>query len=68
MMFVFSQGLVWVCEIEISHMGKNNGNPNLETQKSVCYDIKPVSKEEGNLIGKFLHAMTMLPGKNNAHN
>ena len=22
----------------------------------------------GNLIGKFLKAMTMLPGKNNAHN
>ena len=20
-------GLIWVCEIEISHMGKNNGNP-----------------------------------------
>ena len=24
-----SLGLVWVCEIEISHMGKNNGHPNL---------------------------------------
>ena len=34
----------------------------------MCYHIKPVRKEEGNLIGKFLYAMTMLPGKNNAHN
>ena len=34
MMFVFSLGLVRVCEIEISHMGKNNGNPDL-----VCENI-----------------------------
>ena len=27
--FYLSLGLVWVCEIEISHMGKNNGNPDL---------------------------------------
>ena len=52
------------------------------TTHSHRYDIKPVRKEEGksywkiplcdddagNLIGKFLYAMTMLPGKNNAHN
>ena len=39
-------------------------------KKSVCYDIKPVrsGRKRGNLIGKFLYAMTMLPGKNNAHN
>ena len=29
----FSLGLVRVCKIEISRMGKNNGNPDLETQK-----------------------------------
>ena len=31
LLFVFylSLGLVWVCEIEISHMGKNNGNSDL---------------------------------------
>ena len=27
--FYVSLGLVWVCEIEISHIGKINGNPNL---------------------------------------
>ena len=27
--FYLSLRLVWVCEIEISHMGKNNGNPDL---------------------------------------
>ena len=25
--FYFSNGLVRVCEIELTHMGKNNGNP-----------------------------------------
>ena len=25
-------------------------------------------RKRGNLIGKFLYAMMMLPGKNNAHN
>ena len=43
-MFVFylSLGLVWVCEIEISHMGKNNGNPDLvcENTRWVSFDIK----------------------------
>ena len=35
-MFVFylSHGLVRVCEIELSHMGKNNGDPNL-----VCKNV-----------------------------
>ena len=33
--FYLSHGLVWVCEIELSHMGKNNGNPDL-----VCEKIK----------------------------
>ena len=27
--FYLSTGLVWVCEIELSHMGKNNRNLNL---------------------------------------
>ena len=26
--FYLSHKLVWVCEIELLHMGKNNGNPN----------------------------------------
>ena len=29
--FYLSHGLVQVCEIELSHMGKNNGNPDLVT-------------------------------------
>ena len=31
--FIFSLGLVRVCEIEISHMVKNNGNPDLVCAK-----------------------------------
>ena len=36
--FYLSLGLVRVCEIEISRMGKNNGYPNLVCQKSVDSD------------------------------
>ena len=32
--FYLSLGLVRVCKIEISHMGKNNGNPDLVGEKS----------------------------------
>ena len=35
--FYLSHRLVWVCEIEISHMGKIKGNPNLEYEKIVAY-------------------------------
>ena len=35
--FYLSHGLVWVCEIELSYMGKNKGNPDLVTEK--CYSI-----------------------------
>ena len=31
--FYFSHGLVRVCEIELSHMNKNNGNPDLVCDK-----------------------------------
>ena len=31
--FYLSLGLVWVCEIEKSHMGKNNENPDLVCEK-----------------------------------
>ena len=31
--FYLSLGLVRVCEIEISHMDKNNGNPTLVCEK-----------------------------------
>ena len=27
--YYLSHGLVQVCEVELSHMGKNNGNPDL---------------------------------------
>ena len=33
--FYLFLGLVWVCEIEISRMGKNNGNPDLVCEKSL---------------------------------
>ena len=34
-LFVFnlSLGLVWVCDIELPHMGKINGNPDLVREK-----------------------------------
>ena len=35
MMFVFPLGLVRVCEIEISQMGKNNGNPDQLCEKNL---------------------------------
>ena len=31
--FYLSLGLVRVCEIKLSHMGKNNGNPDLVCEK-----------------------------------
>ena len=31
-----SLGLVQVCKIEISHMGKNNRNPDLVCEKRMC--------------------------------
>ena len=34
--FYLCLGLVRVCEIEISHMGKNNGNPDLVCEKQIC--------------------------------
>ena len=34
--FYLCLGLVQVCEIEISHMGKNNGNPDLVCEKQIC--------------------------------
>ena len=34
--FYLALWLVWVCEIEISHMGKNNGNPDLVHEKMQC--------------------------------
>ena len=36
--FNFSLGRVRVCEIELSHMGKNNGNPDLVCEKN-CFSI-----------------------------
>ena len=33
--FFLSLGLVRVCEIEISHMGENNGNPDLLCEKKL---------------------------------
>ena len=44
LLFVFylSHGPVWVCEIELSHMGKNNGNPNLVYENMpVCTSPEP---------------------------
>ena len=37
--FNISHGLVRVCDIELSHMGKNNGNPDLVCEKILylCY-------------------------------
>ena len=41
--FYFSNELVWTFEIELSHMGKNKGNPNLVCEKkknrSQCHHI-----------------------------
>ena len=36
-LFYLSHGLVGVCEIEISHMGKNNENPDLVCQNKMLY-------------------------------
>ena len=37
--FNLSIGLVRVCDIELSHMGKNNGNPNLVFEKSMSHSL-----------------------------
>ena len=34
--FYLSLGLVWVCEIEIYHIGKNKGNPDVVCEKMSC--------------------------------
>ena len=38
--FYLSLGLVWVCELEISHMGKNNGNPDLVCENYFSFLVK----------------------------
>ena len=39
--FVYlSHRLVWVCEIELSHMGKNKGNPDLVCEKLEYHTIE----------------------------
>ena len=35
--FYLSHGLVQVCEIELSQMGKNNGNPDLVCEKYIYH-------------------------------
>ena len=37
--FYLSQRLVRVCEIELSHMGKNNGNPDLVCEKIFSWGL-----------------------------
>ena len=39
--FYLSHGLVWVCDIELSHMGKNNGNPDLVCEKNLISFAAP---------------------------
>ena len=34
--FYLSHGLVRICDIEFSHMGKNNGNPDLLCEKKIA--------------------------------
>ena len=38
--FYLSHGLVWVCEIELSHMGKSNGYPDLVCEKKIHIKLK----------------------------
>ena len=42
--FYLSLGLVWVCEIETSHMGENNRNPDLVCEKvsSASYNVSEI--------------------------
>ena len=35
--FYLSLGQVWVCEIQISHMGKHNGNYDLVSEKIISF-------------------------------
>ena len=36
-----SHGLAWVCEIEFSHMGKYNGNPDLVCENDLSLLLFP---------------------------
>ena len=45
--FYLSLGLVWACEIEISHMGKNNGNPDLVCEKKISNMLRVNGLLEG---------------------
>ena len=42
LVFYLSLGLVRVCEIELSHMGKNKGNPDLVCEK-ICFSYHGAS-------------------------
>ena len=44
--FYLCHGLEWVCEIELSHMGKNNGNPDLVCEKNSADPEQTASEEE----------------------
>ena len=42
--FYFSLELVWVCELEISHIGKKNGNSNLVCENLIiCAENHPLA-------------------------
>ena len=53
-----SQGLVWVCEIELSHMGKNNGIPNLVFEKILSYIARGKNKNEQPHVNKQLTSLS----------
>ena len=42
--FYLSHGLVRVCELDISHMGKNNGNPDLVCKNRKILQSRVMSK------------------------
>ena len=46
--FYLSLGLVCVSEIEISHMAKNNGNPDLVCENNFITNEKSLFKNEAN--------------------
>ena len=40
--FYLSHGLVWVCEIELSHMGKKNENPDLVCENFFSFTVDKI--------------------------
>ena len=48
--FYLSHGLVWLFEIELTHMAKNNGNPDLVCENAYSFTARLLNEKTLNRI------------------